>query len=133
MFLKDGELGFSGVDFQGMLVWENRHGACNSQSVLVFELGELSCVGKCGDPGLQGDVCYCDVKCVELGDCCLNYQALCVDGLEEAVSGGFDWIDQLLQTAMITDVADGDVFISVRDIANSLKDRLINDPDINTW
>jgi hypothetical protein len=133
IFLKDGEPGFSGVDFQGMLAWENRHGACESQGTLVFEEGPFSCVGKCGDPGQEDDPCYCDSKCEEYGDCCPNYQTLCVDELEEAPSGGMDWINKLLQTANVAVPQEGKDPISVRDIASGLKDRLIAEPDITTW
>jgi hypothetical protein len=34
-----------------------------------------SCAGKCGGEGSGG--CYCDAACVQQGDCCADYAALC--------------------------------------------------------
>lgn len=40
-----------------------------------------SCDGACGSPGPisdgQGGFCYCDAGCVQLGDCCGDYDAAC--------------------------------------------------------
>jgi len=133
IFLKDGEPGFSGVDFQGLLSWEKQFGACKSLAALTFEEGPLSCVGKCGDPGGKDDPCYCDSLCEEYGDCCDNYQALCVDELEESPTGGQDWIARMLLTAQKFAPESGEPPTLVRDIAIALKDRLINTPDIIDW
>jgi len=40
-----------------------------------------SCEQKCGRRGEQGDSqCYCDWACLQLGDCCLDYEASCLSG-----------------------------------------------------
>ena len=37
------------------------------------------CEGNCGGYSYSDD-CYCDDACTTYGDCCDNYQAVCVDG-----------------------------------------------------
>ena len=133
IFLKDGEPGFSGVDFQGLLSWETKYGACSSQAETTFQEGPLSCVGKCGDPGKDGDPCYCDSLCEEYGDCCDNYQALCVEELEGNETGGEDWISKLIATAQNYEPNESEAPIQIQDLAASIKDRLISTPDIVEW
>lgn len=44
-----------------------------------------SCAGRCGRSG--SDRCYCDDRCTDKGDCCVDYQPLCKgDGYGEAGS-----------------------------------------------
>jgi hypothetical protein len=49
--------------------------------VVVEEVasGPMSCVNQCGYTA--GKPCQCDSWCVNLGDCCTDYTAVCVDGL----------------------------------------------------
>ena len=46
----------------------------------------LSCEGRCGEPLQDGAECACDASCAIFGDCCADYEALCVDTPGEDVS-----------------------------------------------
>ena len=39
----------------------------------------LSCEGRCGSPMTDDLACACDASCAIFGDCCDDYEALCVD------------------------------------------------------
>lgn len=130
VFVKDAEPGFSGVDFQGMLTWENRYGACASQGSSGGSGDAGTCVGYCGG---QAVGCYCDAECVGAGDCCPDYEAVCVNGEIPSSGSGDDWIGKLVTVAKLsmTDDVDDPDNITVRDVVASLKNRLLVEPDID--
>ncbi len=121
VFVKDGEPGFGGVDFQGLLAWENRYGACPSPYATTV-VAEDSCVGRCG--GAAPSQCQCNAECVLYKDCCDDYQKVCQDG---AASGG-DTIDALIQRA--EQKLDAGEAITLGDVVAALKDRLLTAPDV---
>jgi agmatine/peptidylarginine deiminase len=59
---------------------------CNASGQCVATAGG-SCVGKCGvQSGPNG--CWCDNQCAQYGDCCADYQQVCVVGTCEGNCGG---------------------------------------------
>ena len=51
------------------------------EGVAYDKMCDTSCKQKCGRRGEQGDSqCYCDRACLQLGDCCLDYEASCLSG-----------------------------------------------------
>ncbi|MFT5434351.1 MAG: hypothetical protein ACI9OJ_005064, partial [Myxococcota bacterium] len=129
VFVKDAEPGFDGVDFQGMLTWENRYGACESQgSTGTGDAG--SCAGFCGGEAVG---CFCDDECVGADDCCEDYTAICIDGETPGPSSNDDWIGKLVTAAKLnmTEDVDDPTNITVADVVSSLKNRLLTQPDID--
>lgn len=126
VFVKDGEPGFDGVDFQGMLTWENRYGACDPPPLAAGEAG--SCVGACGGQALAG--CWCDPPCVGYGDCCADYKTVCVDGVVPPKEVQADWIDALAAAATAHDAAHPADPTTLRRVAAALSDRLLTAPDL---
>ena len=58
-------------------------GSCNGDEACgtcAMDCGECptSCLDRCGELAQPGQLCYCDTSCVNAGDCCPDYQALCV-------------------------------------------------------
>ncbi|MDP6945470.1 MAG: hypothetical protein QF464_15080, partial [Myxococcota bacterium] len=47
----------------------------------------LSCEGRCGEPKTGDDKCACDENCSFFGDCCEDYEALCVEGGDPELCG----------------------------------------------
>ena len=126
VFVKDAEPGFRGVDFQGMLTWEARYGACASDNAGDSGGGvEDSCIGKCGG---ESDGCFCDDGCQQFGDCCPDFEAVCEEGNLPDLPEGADWIAQLQVVANALNSEDDPVL--VRDLVVAMKDRLINEPDL---
>lgn len=131
-FVSDGLPGYAGVSFQGMLAWENRFGACLQPLTLTpsdpAEKGAdlKSCLGRCGRGG-EGDrnqeACWCDVACGMHGDCCGDFEALCIERKSERVR---DWLDRLGDEVR----ASGAAGLTVGDLASAVKDRLLATPDI---
>jgi len=140
VFIKDGEPGFPGVDFQGLLTWENRYGACKSQNTGTGAGGGAasnSCAGKCGAEFDEKAACQCDDNCSNFNDCCGDHQEYCVEGKKPPpgstgnASGGPDWITQLIEAANAYDETVGDEGkLRLRDAIIALKDRLITEPDL---
>lgn len=131
VFVKDAEPGFDGVDFQGLLTWENRYGACPDLSVPGDTADPDSCVGICEDQAPGG--CHCDAQCIEYDDCCDDYLAICVEGVEpdpDEAADGKDWIGALISAAKTHDAGEPEEPATVRDVVAALKDRLITEPDI---
>ena len=126
VFVKDAEPGFRGVDFQGLLTWEARYGACTSENAGDTGGGLTnSCVGKCGG---EGDECYCDDGCLQFGDCCPDFEAVCQQGNLPDLPEGADWIAQLQVVANALNTSDEPT--TIRDLVVAMKDRLINEPDL---
>ena len=46
-----------------------------------------TCDGYCGGPGSEGEICYCDDRCVRSGDCCSDYQQVCTSSLMSTPPG----------------------------------------------
>ncbi len=130
VFVKDGEPGFSGVDFQGLLAWEHRYGACPDLSTgEILEDEGNSCVDNC--EGQAPDGCYCDEQCKEFGDCCPNYEEICngAEPTEEPLSGN-DFIARLIAAAKKFDQANPETPATLKDLIAAIKDRLITEPDM---
>jgi hypothetical protein len=136
VFTKDAEPGFDGVDFQGMLSWENRYGACASpygtSSGGGGTGGGPSCQGYCGG-AYPGEACWCDELCAMYGDCCPDKAAVCdgaggggepppTNNSDCVVANGQDWLAELICAAQNTKA------VTVRDVVVALKDRLVNEP-----
>ncbi|XP_048587122.1 uncharacterized protein LOC5503909 isoform X2 [Nematostella vectensis] len=59
--------------------WKPSNEECSAELLA----SEYLCNGKCG--GLRTNIkghCYCDEKCLELGDCCLDYRDRCTDNYQ---------------------------------------------------
>jgi len=55
---------------------------------------KIGCDGKCDfDNGNPAEGCYCTDDCIYLGDCCYNYEALCVDPGPANCIGGWTECD----------------------------------------
>lgn len=138
VFLKDGEPGFDGVDFQGMLAWENEFGACGGAPPTTgggttnpactsgppSTSGDNTCgTGSCG--GQSPASCYCDTACTGFGDCCNDYQYYCVEDCGSSGGGGSTgpdgWVSDLVTAAQGL----GEGSVTVGDLAGTLKDRLV--------
>lgn len=127
VFVKDGEPGFDGVDFQGMLTWENRYGACETQVVSGGDAG--SCVGSCGTKAPAG--CWCESFCVGYGDCCGDYDDVCVKGHVPPMVAQPDWIDALAEAVAAHDAALPQDPTTLRRVVTALSDRLLTAPDLS--
>ncbi len=123
VFVKDAEPGFDGIDFQGLLTWEARFGACSAGSA------PGSCAGSCGGQAPSG--CYCDAECVAAGDCCADYQPVCVEGKPAvpADDGVVEWFDSLFEAVELATAAGGTV--SYGQVAAAVKDRFLAAPEIS--
>ncbi len=126
VFVKDAEPGFEGVDFQGLLTWEARYGACEAQGVLGADPN--SCVGNCGGQAPGG--CWCDDQCAGFGDCCTDNISVCVDGNVPDDQEAFDWI-KLLEATVTAWPEDAEQPLTVSDVVAALKDRLLTAPDVD--
>lgn len=125
VFVKDAEPGFDGVDFQGLLAWEDTFAACESQVDAPADNPE-SCLGICAEQATSG--CWCDPECFQFDDCCPDFQAICIDGV--IPEGGVDWIGQLEYTVEALQAQGLGQPPTVGDVVSALKDRLITQPDI---
>ncbi|KAI0214821.1 hypothetical protein LSAT2_033182, partial [Lamellibrachia satsuma] len=47
--------------------------------LFFYKMCSMSCADKCDEQQWSGE-CYCDRACVQLGDCCLDYEASCFSG-----------------------------------------------------
>ncbi len=124
-FVKDAEPGFAGVDFQGLLAWEQRYGAAllgAGPADAAAADPDASCVGHCGGQAPAG--CWCDAACVDYGDCCADKATAC-DGASLPPPEP-DWFDALAQV-VAAHLAAGQV-VSVRDVAIAVKDRVVTRP-----
>jgi hypothetical protein len=129
VFVKDGEPGFAGVDFQGLLSWENQNGVCKNQAVESSMYDPNSCFEFCDDqaPGK----CWCDEKCITNEDCCEDYEAVCIDGeVPKQPSAKLDWIEHLQAAADLFAKDNPESPLTLRDVAIALKDRLVTMPAI---
>jgi hypothetical protein len=61
VFLKDAEPGFDGVDFQGLLTWENAYGACADQSGGTDWIDQLVAKAQAQEAAQPGSVTVRDV------------------------------------------------------------------------
>jgi hypothetical protein len=137
-FVKDAEPGFSGVDFQGMLSWENKYGACKSpfgSSGGPVTPGDASCVGHCG--GQAPSQCWCDDQCKDFGDCCSDKVQVCDEGgggapdpepepnPGDCLTGyGSDYIAKMICHAKTV----GETTVTLRQLVEAMKDRLVTEP-----
>lgn len=126
-FVRDAEPGFAGLNFQSILGWEARYGACVRPAQLVNmskppNTNPQSCAGRCGD--VAGGDCACDQACTLMQDCCSDFKQQC------AVKGGVptddDWIAALLAEAK----KPAQPALLLRDVLAAVKDRLVNRSDI---
>ena len=112
-----------GVDFQGLLAWENHVGAC---SLPPTEEGSADgCTATpatpgCGNCGCQGCTCALDPYC-----CSVQWDDACVEICEDDCGGcGVppveDSVDRLLAGAIERDA-------TVRELVAALEDRLLSD------
>jgi hypothetical protein len=124
VFVKDAEPGFSGVDFQGMLAWEARFGACGeAPAVPLVDDPDATCQGRCGELAPAG--CYCNSDCVDYGDCCADYAPACAP-----VAPLFDWVAALAAVVQARAAAEPESPPTVREVAVALKDRLVTEPRV---
>ncbi len=137
VFVGERRSGFDGSNFQQMLSWENRFGACLAQREPVPPTTPVgadprSCTGRCGilEPSetQEGKACGCDAICATFDDCCEDYQPVCVD---PAPPRPRDWIDDLEGTAEAWTLAHPTDPPRVRDVVQALKDRLVTSPDLD--
>lgn len=128
LFVKDAEPGFEGVDFQGILAWEDRYGACDKQQPIGSD--QNSCLGICSQQASGG--CWCDEQCLQYNDCCGDFQAICVDGEIPAGAEAFDWIDLLGTSAQTWAANFPDDPLTLTDAAIALKDRLLTETAVAT-
>lgn len=127
VFVKDGEPGFAGVDFQGMLAWEDRMAACDP--AVLGTIGEAgSCVGHCDGQAPAG--CWCDEPCVGYGDCCADFLEVCILKLPPDTTAVEDWVDALLDAVAEKAAATPEQTPTLRDVARALSDRLLTEPDL---
>ncbi|HIA04727.1 MAG TPA: hypothetical protein EYN06_10580 [Myxococcales bacterium] len=128
VFVKDGEPGFSGVDFQGLLSWENRNGICENQAIINETSNPKTCLDHCDEqsPGK----CWCDDKCNQNEDCCDDYEAICINGEIPPKNVKQDWIVHLQIAAEKHAVENPETALTMKDVAVALKDRLVNESNI---
>jgi hypothetical protein len=129
VFVKDGEPGFAGVDFQGLLSWESRNGVCENQAISIGDFNPDSCLDYC-DEQAPGN-CWCDDKCAANEDCCEDYESICINGeTSPEQTGKNDWI-KLLENAVAAYTGENpDEALTMKDVAVALKDRLITETAI---
>ncbi len=129
-FTKDAEPGFRGVDFQGLLAWEDAHGVCSQPM-----LGELTGPGctptdkkGCGGCSCQACVCDLDPYC-----CDTAWDGQCVTECEEDCGGcDVETVPEPVEdfVARLLAAADGDAGLRLEEVVVALKDRLLQAPDI---
>lgn len=136
-FVSENRSGFGGSNFQQMLSWESRFGACVAPREPVpaatpVGVDPNSCAGRCDvlEPpeSEAGAACACDAICATFDDCCMDYRALCVD---PAPPRPRDWIDDLGGTAEAWTREHPADPPRIRDVVQALKDRLLTSPDLD--
>ncbi len=127
VFIKDGEPGFDGVDFQGLLTYESAYGAC--VGVKAGASDPNSCVGNCGGQATGG--CWCDDQCAGFGDCCEDHESVCINGEVPEELAPIDWVDALENATEEWQEANPDLGLAISDVAIAMKDRLLTAPDID--
>ncbi|ESP01981.1 hypothetical protein LOTGIDRAFT_230532 [Lottia gigantea] len=56
-------------------------------AVVGFAFGSTSCVGRCNDPVDQSLPCQCNSACTNFGDCCSDYDAVCLGQSDSSCAG----------------------------------------------
>ncbi len=131
-----GELpGVRGSHFPGMVAFEAYAGSGNApppaapqQWGSMASSAGKSCKNRCNDD--DADVtCWCDLKCLDMGDCCPDYKTYC-----QAFNNAAppqpppDWIAQLLAAA--GQAAPSGSSPLLLDLVVAAKDRLLLEPDV---
>lgn len=122
-FMKTGQPGFNGTDFQGALAFEATYGACQPPSSGGAGDGcrETLGHGGCASCNCQSCTCGVDAYC-----CDVQWDAICVSICNDQCGGcggglagnGQDYVDRLLEAARNRNATVGEVVLA-------LKDRLI--------
>lgn len=136
-FVSERRTGFDGTNFQQLLAWEDRFGACLAPRALTAPSNPVgsdpsSCRGRCNvlEPpeGGSDKPCGCDAVCAVLHDCCADFEPVCV---APAPPQPPDWLDRLSSTVTAWDAANPRVPLRLRDVVEVLKDRVVTEPDID--
>lgn len=127
-FMKTGQPGFNGTDFQGALAFEATYGACQPPSSGGAGDGcrETLGTGGCASCNCQSCTCGVDAYC-----CDVQWDSICVGICNDQCGGcggglagnGQDYIDRLLESARSRNATVGEVVLA-------LKDRLIARGDV---
>jgi hypothetical protein len=126
--------GFPDPDFQGLLAWEDRFGACQPPRIIRHDLYDPAvsisqCKGRCDQMKSvlnDGTGCSCDPACTVAGDCCPDYVQSCA----ETGTPAPDWIDRLVGTAR-SPAGGRATPTSLRDLVAAVRDRLLADPEVS--
>lgn len=123
-FMRTGQPGFNGTDFQGALAFEATYGACQPPSTGGAGDGckETLGYGGCASCGCQSCTCSVDAYC-----CDVQWDAICVSICNDTCGGcggglagnGEDVVDRILASAKEKGATVGDVVLA-------LKDRLVS-------
>ncbi len=131
--LDDDRTGDSSADFQGLLLWESRLGACIAPTAAAVhdppsQVPPAACAGRCGaSPDYGNHGCSCDDACTTLGDCCSDFATACPPQTNVTA----DWIDKLGAAADAWSLVHPDDPLRVRDVVLAEKDRLLTEPRLD--
>ncbi|MSQ83863.1 MAG: hypothetical protein EXR77_13420 [Myxococcales bacterium] len=129
MFLSDELPGFRGVDFAGIVAFEDLYGACKSPAPPVKQgwgsmvsSSLLTCKDRCNDDDGPIQGCWCDEQCMALKDCCDDFDKFCEGVNAEPIPPNPpDWLDQILKLAPA---------VALHDVVVAVKDQLLTEPDL---
>lgn len=119
-FMRTGQPGFNGTDFQGALAFEATYGACQPPSTGGAGDGckETLGYGGCASCSCQSCTCSVDSYC-----CDVQWDSICVGICNDTCGGcggglagnGQDYVDRLLEAAKERDATVGELVLALKD------------------